>query len=233
MTDSLTKYCRQFFIKIKFVFSNKIVAYFQDIKKLCQDKQSFKLVGYSFGSLVAIELARALEGLNKNVQVICIDGSPLLFKRSFDSLTCDVNGESSFNLELATYIAHSFYSTKLPSLFRYELRWLKSWNSKVQWLTDLIRKLYVNIPEETFKSICKGVFNRTHAAAAYEFDANRSIRSPITLIKSSEEIYPHITYDYGLKLCTKKCIDVNIFYGNHYTILENCEISNVINEIKY
>lgn len=206
---------------------------FQDINKLCQGNNTFHLVGYSFGSLIAIEIARALERLHTYVQVTCIDGSPLLFKRSFDGLISNVDDENSMELELSTSIAQSFYTTRLPSLFRNELRRLKSWNGKVQWITDLIRTLFLIIPDDNFESICRGVFNRTHAAAAYEFDGNRYIHSPITLIKSNATIIYDITSDYGLKFCSNRFNDVKMFHGNHYTILENVDIVNVINEIEY
>lgn len=45
-----------------------------------KDRIDFTLVGYSFGSLVAIELMRQLEAYGFNGQLILIDGAPQLMK---------------------------------------------------------------------------------------------------------------------------------------------------------
>lgn len=45
-----------------------------------KDRIDFTLVGYSFGSLVTIELARQLEAKGFNGRLILIDGAPLLMK---------------------------------------------------------------------------------------------------------------------------------------------------------
>lgn len=41
-----------------------------------KDQKEFLIVGYSFGSLIAIELARLLEANNFSGQLILIDGAP-------------------------------------------------------------------------------------------------------------------------------------------------------------
>lgn len=41
-----------------------------------KDQREFLIIGYSFGSLIAIELARLLEADNFSGQLILVDGSP-------------------------------------------------------------------------------------------------------------------------------------------------------------
>jgi len=53
-----------------------------------KDKKEFLIVGHSFGSLIAIELARLLEAKNFRGRLILIDGAPdqlkFMVKQMFD-----------------------------------------------------------------------------------------------------------------------------------------------------
>ena len=46
------------------------------LEKMEADEREFRIVGYSFGSLIAIELARLLEAKNFSGCLILIDGAP-------------------------------------------------------------------------------------------------------------------------------------------------------------
>lgn len=52
----------------------------QHVKERSKTQKSFIIVGYSFGSMVAIELGRQLECMGKQGRLILIDGSPQLMK---------------------------------------------------------------------------------------------------------------------------------------------------------
>lgn len=53
---------------------------FQYILPKAEKERTFILIGYSYGSLVAIELARRLENYALNGQLVLIDGAPDLMK---------------------------------------------------------------------------------------------------------------------------------------------------------
>lgn len=45
-----------------------------------EEQRTFVLIGYSYGSLIAIELARRLEDYSLNGKLVLIDGAPELMK---------------------------------------------------------------------------------------------------------------------------------------------------------
>src|SRR5215469_18960502 len=51
-----------------------------------EDSVEFVLVGYSYGSLIAIELVRLLESMNLKGRLILIDGTPELIKTLKETL---------------------------------------------------------------------------------------------------------------------------------------------------
>lgn len=62
------------------IISVFVSSYVQHVKERSKNQKSFTIVGYSFGSLVAIELTRQLESMGKQGRLILIDGSPKLMK---------------------------------------------------------------------------------------------------------------------------------------------------------
>lgn len=46
-----------------------------------KDKENFYLVGYSFGAMVAIEIAKLLEETGLRGQIVLIDGAPTFLKK--------------------------------------------------------------------------------------------------------------------------------------------------------
>jgi len=53
---------------------------FQYILPIAKEKRTFTLIGYSYGSLIAIELVKRLEDHGLNGQLVLIDGAPKQMK---------------------------------------------------------------------------------------------------------------------------------------------------------
>lgn len=56
---------------------------FEDVQQnvFSKDKENFYLVGYSFGAMVAIEIAKLLEKTGLKGQIVLIDGAPTFLKK--------------------------------------------------------------------------------------------------------------------------------------------------------
>ena len=80
----------------------------QHVLSRSKGRKNFVLVGYSFGSLVTIELARILEEKGFNGRLVLIDGSPDLVKAIVDqqlSSQSDEELENSVLLGIMNIIA--------------------------------------------------------------------------------------------------------------------------------
>jgi hypothetical protein len=90
-----------------------------------------------------------------------------------------------------------------------EVTLLKSWDEKIDHLLAALPKL--ENKTEYFKAVCKAIFLRLKAAAAYEWNTNKRIKSHTTLLKPISPAFK-IEEDYGLSkvgislLCMYVCM---------------------------
>jgi len=61
------------------------------------------MVGYSFGSIIAIELTRRLETMNFKGRLVLIDGAPEQLQALYNHITSDFN-EADFQIFILTNI---------------------------------------------------------------------------------------------------------------------------------
>lgn len=67
-----------------------------------EEQRGFALVGYSYGSLIALELARRLEKRGLSGRLVLIDGAPELMKTIIDQfMPFTTEGELQNNVLLA------------------------------------------------------------------------------------------------------------------------------------
>ncbi|KYN14724.1 Fatty acid synthase [Trachymyrmex cornetzi] len=67
------------------------------------DGKDFIIVGYSFGSLIAIEVTRKLEAMNFKGRLVLIDGAPELLRIMFKHFESDID-DADFQIEILTSI---------------------------------------------------------------------------------------------------------------------------------
>jgi len=65
--------------------------------------KDFVMVGYSFGSLIAIEVTRRLEAMNFKGRLVLIDGTPELLRALIKSFESDFD-DANFQIDLLTNI---------------------------------------------------------------------------------------------------------------------------------
>ena len=87
-------------------------------------KKEFLIVGYSFGSTIAIELARSLEAENVFGHLILIDGAPELVKLinenyfskeelQIDILCCFMETYCTSNMKMVSQLYKTYYYSLL------------------------------------------------------------------------------------------------------------------------
>ncbi|XP_043664579.1 fatty acid synthase-like [Vespula pensylvanica] len=204
-------------------------SFLPHILKKLQDRNDFILVGFSFGSLVAIELTRKLEARGFNCQLILIDGAPQHIKTLIQQqLHSSSQEEFESNILLAILNAFIFINSAELEL---ELRKCSSWNEKVNVFFNILsseqRELFFKSNQ---KDIIHSFYVRLQAAIAYNPKPIPYVRAPITLFKPMLASVRNEQYDYGLQNITQAKVDVHVVDGDHITMLEDKKIAMAIND---
>nr|XP_050845903.1 fatty acid synthase-like [Vespula vulgaris] len=192
------------------------------------DRNDFILVGFSFGSLLAIELTRKLEAKGYNGRLILIDGAPQHLKTLIQQqLHSSSQEEFESNILLATLNAFtSINNTELE----FELRKCSSWDEKVNVFSNML-----SLEQKEFffkrnqKNAIHSLYVRLHAALEYNPEPMPYISAPITLFKPLLPSVRNAEYDYGLQNITEAKVDVHIVDGDHVAMLEDMKIAMAIN----
>ncbi|KAL2715950.1 fatty acid synthase-like [Vespula squamosa] len=193
-----------------------------------KDRSDFVLVGYSFGSLVAIELTRKLEAKGFIGRLILIDGAPQHLKMLIHQHLHSASQEVLEN-NILVAIMNAYISVKTVE-FELELRNCSTWDERVNAFFNVLspehKELFLKGNQK--KAILS--FNvRLQSVIAYNPEPMPYIRTPITLFKPLLPSVQNAQYDYGLQNITEAKVDVHTVEGNHVTMLDAMEISMAIN----
>lgn len=192
-----------------------------------KDKDTFNLIGYSFGSLICLELASILEKNGKKGKLILIDGAPLFLKKLVSSHAFDEEGLQ--NYLLSTIIALVFpedsdYITK-NTISK------PTWDVKIEKLIEFTAKqnIYSN---NYIRDITNALIIRTKLLIDLDVDAFKTLQStPLTLIRPTEASVIEIDEDYALLNYCQQKINLQFVDGNHITVLDNFKLIEIINTI--
>ncbi|KAK0167632.1 hypothetical protein PV327_005004 [Microctonus hyperodae] len=190
-------------------------------------RRYFMIAGYSFGSLVAIELARKLEAKGLVGKLILIDGAPELMKVIKNQQLAASNNE-----ELETNFLVSIMDMVVPTLSKELLANLQqctSWQEKLDKFMTYIPTESLMSSAEHQRNIYTSIYNRLIALDKYDISNLSPLRTPILLLKPSIPIVKNCLHDYGLSKITREKVEVHTIEGNHSTILDNMRIAMAIN----
>ncbi|XP_070161148.1 fatty acid synthase-like [Polyergus mexicanus] len=193
-------------------------------KKLNRD---FVIVGYSMGSLIAIELVRKLEGMNLQGRLVLIDGAP-------EQMKAIANHHLSFNtiFELENNIFLGIMDTIQPALsgkLLLELNKCTNWNEKLDVFITHVPSTYTKLSVDNNKSLCTTIYERLIAIHKYDVTQLPKIETPIILLKPMIQSLSFPEEDYGLHKITKGNVEVCYIEGNHVTMIDSDKVVAAIN----
>ncbi|XP_048505788.1 fatty acid synthase-like [Athalia rosae] len=185
-----------------------------------EDHKNFVIVGYSFGSLIAVELARRFESEGRSGRLVLIDGSPDLVKslaaQNFNE-TSDEEFQTQVILEFTNHIA----PTAAKKVFA-ELQNRYTWEERVEtFLNGLSAHMSSKLTPEFLRLMCLCLYNRLRAIGKYKPSAFPPLKAPIILIKPKRATVRSISEDYGLGSLTQGNIRIRYADGNHLTVLND------------
>ncbi|XP_051154827.1 fatty acid synthase [Leptopilina boulardi] len=191
-----------------------------------KDRRDFVLVGYSFGCVITIELARLLENEGFTGRIVLIDGSPEIMKKLVEQqLPSAHKGELETNLLLGIM---DILAPNLSGEFLVKLEKCTNWAQKLEVLTNEV-PADMNVTPDDQRNVCTSVYNRILALQSYNYATLAPIRSPIILLKPAQPTLREIADDYGLRTITRDKVEIYTLEGNHVTLLENDKVASAIN----
>ncbi|OXU25389.1 hypothetical protein TSAR_001850 [Trichomalopsis sarcophagae] len=188
---------------------------------------TFLITGYSFGSLIAIELVRKLEAKGLTGQLILIDGSPYQLKAI---QLHQMKGTAKADLEnLALSEIMHVTSPTASSQLTVGLEKCSTWEDKLQLFTKLCPPEQLGVTEQFHKDFCTAIYVRVSAIIEYDVSKLAPIKSPITLLKPTAPTIRLDLEDYGLSKITSGKVSIHYIPGNHVTMLDNDNVAYAIN----
>lgn len=213
----------EFFKRLKL-----FISLFQDVLDLFSDSSNFHLVGYSFGSLLTLEIANFLESKGKSGSVTMIDGSPQFLHKLSNSTILNKTDENIQSMIILPCIR---------LLFPEELEDIaKKVFAKDTWETRL--ETFVNIGETRSQysglygtKMLNALVKRTKMSLnADKLEIGKLKNTSISLIKPTNSSAKDLDEDYGLgKYCSQK-VKVTLLEGDHASILKKPELIKILND---
>ncbi|XP_067208438.1 fatty acid synthase-like [Linepithema humile] len=192
--------------------------------------QNFVLVGYSYGSIIAIELAQKLEEMNLKGRLILIDGAPEHIK-AMTNITCPFTALDEFQNNVLLGIMDLFQPAA-SGKFVLELDKCTNtnWDEKLEIFLKHVSSAYSEVLIDKRKALCTTMYK--HLIGLHEYDVTQvpKIESPIILLKPTTYSLLFPQEDYGLHKITKGKIEIHYVEGTHMTIMDNDKIVAAINE---
>ncbi|XP_012058645.1 PREDICTED: fatty acid synthase-like, partial [Atta cephalotes] len=189
---------------------------------------NFVMVGYSFGSLIAIEVTRILEAMNFKGRLILIDGAPELARTMFKPFELEFD-DANFQIDILINILE-IYSAGSSQKILMELKKCESWNERFNIFAKQFSTIYPYLSFANLKTLCTTIYKHLSLLRQYDPYTLPPIKSPIILLKcthSSNMIA--IEEDFCLHKVTQNVVKVHYIEGDHVTILKNKKVAAAIN----
>lgn len=203
------------------------------------DQEKFILVGHSFGALIAMKIASMLEQLGKRGHVVLIDGSPAFLKRLAQGLVKAKTLNDQVDDVSLMMMFNRFCGSELLDQFTMQLMKCENRQSKIQLIIDFLSNdIKTKYSQQYLENITVAILNRLKAVINLNIEGDKlghvmdeKLKSAITLIRPTQVSFSDIVEDYGLQTYTEQPVTVNYVEGNHFSVLENVDLANIINNI--
>lgn len=191
---------------------------------------TFYLIGYSFGSLITLKLAKILENKGFKGQILLIDGAPLFVKRlAAEQLSIESTDEFIQTILLSTIVPTVFPQDN--GEFTKSVLSSTTWESRINKLIELSKnqKLY---SDNYIREMSNALFNRIRIIISLDLNSFEQLNNtPISFVRPSQASVVDIDEDYGLSKYSTEKIIVKYVEGNHMSMLENSKLTDLINEL--
>jgi len=195
-----------------------------------KNDNTFVIVGYSFGSLLALKIAYKLETLGKIGKLILIDGSPLSTVRMTMNVVSSNFTEKDIQSAVIYNLAKRVFGNNAISIVK-EVLAFDAWDARIDKFIEF-GKDQSNYNPEFAKMSMTAFVNRIKMSVKVDPSTFPSLQSTtIELIKASITSVKDIGENYGLSQYSNKTINVQVMDGDHSTILSNPKLFHYLNSL--
>lgn len=199
-------------------------------------QKQFYIIGYSFGAIVALQLAQMLENNGRRGRVLLIDGSPIYLKKMFTNmLPSTAIKDSQLEDVLITLQYFGMCDATRPYDFMDQLQNWDEWSQKIDLL---FRFLPGEVKEKYSKQYMRDLLTAMLARLKTVVKADTGtvlekvkLKSPITLVRPKLTLMANVAEDLGLSAYAEQKVDVRYTEGNHANMLSNDIIMQLVDKL--
>lgn len=206
-----------------------VEASYEHVKSVLNVAEPFYIIGYSFGSYVALQLVAILEKAGYRGQLLLIDGAPhFLTKLTRLQLNENFTDNDLYDL-LLSILVNLIFPEETKESTGSVFHKIPTIEGKLAKYMEYVAKQDLYSKEYSI-TILNAMFRRIKMAANYDLTNIEEIKSPITLIRPSVVALHDIEEDYCLKGLTSGKVVMKVVEGTHTTMLDNPMLCQLINE---
>lgn len=197
-----------------------------DVLELYKDENEFIVVGYSFGSVIALKICELFESMGKQGKLIIVDGSPNSIRVNISE---NIPHEPTDN-DIQNYILFELGKRAYGTTAVDELRniiFQSTWEERVE---EFMKYIKDEQSKEIVKKNIELLFNQLRMFMNEDFNFTISENVKVALIKPSD-ISSKISNDYGIREYCRGEIRIVSVQGDHCTIIESCDVLDIINSL--
>lgn len=210
----------------------------QEVYQHFVSQDQFFVIGHSFGTLIAVKIASLLEKLGKVGHVILIDGSPAYLKRLAQGLVKTTKVEDYTDVLFMVIFTH-FCSSDLHDKFIATLSKCTEQQQKIDLITEFLStEIKTSYSMGYLRKLIEAILNRLKVVISLNVEGDeiaavmdQKLKSAITLIRPTQASFTDIIEDYGLDRYSEQAVTIKYVDGNHFTVLENTELTDIINNL--
>lgn len=203
----------------------------EEVLNLFSDVDNFILIGHSFGTILALKVAKNLEQFGKHGQIIQLDGSPELCIKLASQNIRDEN-----SIYLRNYLSMILFNIMKiyvdSSVSNSIMETHNDWESRIKVIAEATGKMSLQYHEKFIDDVLKAYRSRSNILLNLkieEFDVLETTK--ISLVKATQGGVMEVSEDYGLSKFTSQNVFTTFISGDHGTIMRNPELSSVIKKL--
>lgn len=210
----------------------------QEITEFFSNQKKYCVVAHSYGTLIAIKIAYLLEKFGKCGHIILVDGSPNYLKRMAQGLLRTTKIEDSTDV-LIMVVFSQFCRSEFRNNFIAKLSQFSDVEQKIDLVMEFLStEIKDKYSVEYIKKLAVAIMNRLKVVIGLNLEDGKisdvmenKLKSPITLIRPTQASFTDIDEDYSLHRYTEQEVNIKYVEGNHLTVLENPELTDIINSL--
>lgn len=196
-------------------------------------------MGHSYGTLIALRIASMLEKLGKTGHIVLVDGSPEYLQRLAKGLRRAAQAKDNLENDLIMVIVTHFCKSEHFDEISNKIATHDNLASKLNLVIDFsLNEFKENYSPKYLHNIVVAILNRLKVVMNLNVKDNdiaavmdKRLKAPITLIRPTQASFADIAEDYSLHKYTEQSVSIKYVEGNHLTVLENIELTNILNDL--